>query len=165
MSVLIQGNQIRAIALGTRVQTAAITNPQTGSTAIFTVATGRVIVTSLIGEVTTVQGATANSFNITFDPTGAGAVGDVCAATVCTSDAVGTYYSVSGVQADLLGSQKAGGTEVPTHVLSPVGSPQGIGFLLAPGSMLLKASGNNTGFTQWTITYIAYDDGASIVAA
>lgn len=165
MSVLIQGSQIRDILLGTRVQTAPITNPQTGSTAIFTVATGRVIVTSLIGEVTTVQGATANSFNITFDPTGAGAVGDVVAATVCTSDAVGTFYNVSGVQADLLSSQTAGGTQVPTHVLSPVGTPQGLGFMLAPGSMLLKASGNNTGFTQWTLTYIPLDNGATVVAA
>jgi hypothetical protein len=164
MSVLIQGNQQRALLLGVRVQTAAITNPQTASTAIFTVS-GRVIVTSLIGEVTTVQGATANSFNITFDPTGAGAVGNVCAATVCTSDAVGTFYSVSGVQADLLGSQTAGGTQVPTHVLSPVGASQGLGFMVPAGSMLLAASGSNTGATQWTLTYIPLDDGASVVAA
>jgi hypothetical protein len=162
MSTLIQGDQIRSILLGVRVQTAAITNPQTASTAIFTVAGGRVIITSLIGEVTTVQGATANSFNITFDPTGAGAVGDLCAATVCTSDAVGTFYTVSGVQADLLGSQQAAGTEVPTHILAKV---DGGGFLLPAGSMLLKASGNNTGATQWTLTYIPLDNGASVVAA
>jgi hypothetical protein len=161
MSVLIQGDQLRALLLGVRVQTAAITNPQTASTAIFTVS-GKVLVTSLIGEVTTVQGATANSFNITFDPTGAGAVGDVCAATVCTSDAAGTLYSVNGVQADLLAEQTSAGSEAPTHILAKV---DGGGFVLPAGSMLLKASGSNTGATQWTLTYIPIDDGASVVAA
>jgi hypothetical protein len=159
MSTIIAANDVRAIALGIRVQTAAVTNPQTASTAIFTVA-GRVLVTSLFGEVTTVQGATANSFNITYDPT-VGAVGDLCAATVCTSDAAGTLYGVTGIAADLLSAQTVAGTEVPTHVFALGGKS----ILLSPGSMLLKASGSNTGATQWTITYVPYDNGASIVAA
>jgi hypothetical protein len=159
MSTIIAANDVRAIALGIRVQTAAVTNPQTASTAIFTVA-GRVLVTSLFGEVTTVQGATANSFNITYDPT-VGAVGDLCAATVCTSDAVGTLYGVTGVAAELLSAQTAAGTEVPTHVFALGGRP----ILLSAGSMLLKASGSNTGATQWTLTYVPLDNGASVVAA
>jgi hypothetical protein len=164
MSVLIQGSQQRALLMGVRVQTAAITCPATTSTAIFTVA-GRVIVTSLIGEVTTAIQNQSCNFNITFDPTGAGAVGDVCAATQAQADAVGTFYSVTGVQAGLLSAQTAGGTEVPTHVLAPVGSPQGLGFMLPAGSMLWKASATNTGAVVWTITYIPLDDGGSIVAA
>lgn len=160
MSTIIAGNDVRAIALGIRVQTAAVTNPQTASTAIFTVATGRVLVTALFGEVTTVQGATANSFNLTYDPT-VGAVGDLCAATVCTSDAAGTLYGVTGVAADLLSAQTVAGTEVPTHVFALGGRP----ILLSPGQMFLKASGSNTGATQWTLTYVPLDNGATVVAA
>jgi hypothetical protein len=164
MSVIISANQQRALLMGVRVKTAAITCPATTSTAIFTVS-GRVIVTSLIGEVTTAIQNQACNFNITFDPTGSGAVGDVCAATAVANDAVGTFYSVNGIQADLLSSQKAGGTEVPTHVLAPVGSSQGLGFMVPAGSMLWKASATNTGAVEWTLTYIPLDDGASVVAA
>lgn len=165
MSVIISGNQQRALLMGVRVQTAAITCPASTSTAIFTVAGGRVIVTSLIGEVTTAIQNQSCNFNITFDPTGAGAVGDVCAATQAQADAVGTFYSVTGVQAGLLSAQTAGGSEVPTHVLAPVGAPQGLGFMVPAGSMLWKTSATNTGAVQWTLTYIPLDDGASVVAA
>ncbi len=161
MSTIIAANQQRALLLGIRVQTAAITCPATTSTAIFTVA-GRVIVTSFIGEVTTAIQNQACNFNITHDPTGAGAVGDVCAATTCTADAVGTFYSVNGVQAALLSQQTDAGTEVPTHVLTPV---RGSGFMLPAGTTYWKASATNTGAVQWTLTYIPLDDGASVVAA
>lgn len=161
MSTIISGDQIRALLLGVRVEKAAFTLPASTSTAIFTVSGGRVLVTSLIGEVTTVVQSQACNLNVTIDPTGAGAAADLAAATEINADAVGTFYTVNGVQADLLGSQTDGGTQVPTHALARVGQA----FMVPVGSILLKTSATNTGATKWTLTYIPLDDGASVAAA
>lgn len=161
MSTIITGNQLRSLALGTRVEKAAFTLPASTSTAMFTVSGGRVVITSFIGEVTTVVQAQACNLNVTIDPTGAGAAADLVAATEINADAVGTFYTVNGVQADLLGSQSDGGTQVPTHALARVGR----GFMVPAGSILLKTSATNTGATKWVLTYIPLDDGASVVAA
>lgn len=163
MSTIIQGSQMRALLLGVRVEKAAFTIPQTASTNIFTVTGGRVLVTSIVGEVTTVLGATATSLNLTYTKSG-GSAADISAATVCTSDAVGTLYTITGVAADLMSAQKVGGTEVPsvTYALNRVGGGQ---LVLPAGSMQLKSSANNTGATKWALTYIPLDDGASVAAA
>ena len=162
MSVLINANQVRALLLGIRVKKDAFTLPASTSTAMFTVS-GRVIVTSLIGEVTTAVQAQACDLNVTINPTGAGAAADLVAATEINGDAVGTFYSVSGIQAALLGTQKEGGTEAPTHALAKM--PIGGGFMVPAGSILLKTAATNTGATSWTLTYIPYDDGAAVAAA
>ena len=160
MSVLIQGDQMRALLMGVRVNKAAAVLPATTTGTLFTVSGGRVLVTALIGEVTTVFDGTVNSLNITHDPT-VGAVGDLCAATVCTSDAAGTLYSITGVAADLLSAQKVTGTEVPTHVF--VQAFQTKGIVLPAGTLGLKTTGTDTtGATKWTLTYIPIDDGASV---
>lgn len=151
------------MVLGAKAVKGPVTNPQTASTSLFTVAGGLVLVTGLVGIVTTVQGATANSFNITHTPTG-GSAADLCAATVCTSDAVGTIYSITGVAADLLSAQKVTGTEVPsvTFANSMAGAK---GIFLPSGAVSLKASGNNTGATTWTLFYVPVDTNATVVAA
>lgn len=162
MSVLIQGSQQRALLMGVRVERAAATLPATTSTAYFTVSGGRVIITSLIGEVTTACSATATNLNLTVDPTGANAAADLAAATAITSDAVGTLYTVSGIPTDLLSAEKAGGTAVPNYVSGILFNQ---GFIVPAGSILLKTSATNTGATKWSLTYIPYDDGASVAAA
>jgi len=164
MTAIIQGDQIRSIALGVRVEKGPVTNPQTASTALFTVAGGKVAITSLTGIVTTVQGATANSFNITYTPSG-GSAADLAAATVCTSDAAGTYYTITGVAVDLLSAQKVGGTEVPQVTFAPTPAFVTGPLVVGAGALNLKASGNNTGATSWVLTYVALDNGASVVAA
>jgi len=164
MSTIIQGSDLRAIALGTRVEKGPVTNPQTASTALFTVTGGKVAITSLVGIVTTVQGATANSFNITYTPSG-GSAADLAAATVCTSDAVGTYYTITGVAADLVSAQKVGGTEVPQVTYAPTPTFLTGPLVVGAGALNLKASGNNTGATTWVLTYVPIDNGAAIVAA
>lgn len=163
MSVIIQGSQLRQIDLGVRVEK-VVTNPQTASTNIFTVTGGKVAITSLVGTVSTVQGATANSFNLTYTPSG-GAAADISAATVCTSDAAGTYYTITGVAADLLSAQKVGGTEVPQVTYAPTPTFLTGSLVVGSGAMQLKASGSNTGATTWVVTYVPIDDGAALVAA
>lgn len=162
MSVIIQGDEVRAIALGILVEKAAFTLPATTSTAIFTVTGGRVLITSMVGEVTTVLGATATNLNVTLDPTGANAVADLAAATVVTSDAVGTLYTVSGAPLDLLSAAAVGNTQVPNYVAGPIVNR---GFVVPAGSILLKTSATNTGATKWAVTYVPIDDGAAVAAA
>lgn len=160
MTVVNNGDAFTKAILGTVVRKAAAVLPATGLQTLFTVSTGMVYVTALFGQVTTVFDGTVNSLNVVHDPT-VGAVGDLCAATVCTSDIAGTMYTVHGIQAALLGTQKEGGTEVPTHVLAK--GPVGGGFILPPGVVSLQTSATDTtGATKWWIAYIPLDSGATV---
>lgn len=158
MSVIIQGDQVRAIALGIKVEKAAAVLPATGLQTLFTVSGGRVLCTLLLGEVTTVFDGTVNSLSVEADPT-VGAAADLAAATVCTSDIAGTLYIVNGIQAALLGTQKEGGTEVPTHATArSLG-----GFVVPAGVVQLRTTGTDTtGATKWTMVYVPIDTGASV---
>jgi len=170
MSVIIQGDQIRSLLLGIRVTKATFTLPQTASTAMFTVTGGKVMITSVTGEVTVVLGATATNLNLTYTPSG-GAAADLCAATVCTSDAVGTLYGItSGVATDLLCVQSVssiGGTPVAASEVPNVTYVQALWrpLIVRAGALNLKASASNTGETKWVMTYIPIDDGAAVAAA
>lgn len=152
------------MVLGAKAVKGPVTNPQTASTSLFTVAGGLVLVTGLVGIVTTVQGATTNSFNLQHTPTG-GSAADLCAATVCTSDAVGTIYTLTGVATDLLSAQAVAGVQVPSVTFAPMFLGAGKGIVLPSGAVTLKASGNNTGATTWTLTYVPIDTNATVVAA
>lgn len=162
MSVLIQGDQIRALLLGVRVQKATVSAPQSTSAAIFNVTGGKVAITSIVGEVTTVIGGTTVSYNVTYTKSGGSAV-DLCAATVCTSDAVGTLYSVStGVATDLLSAQTITGTEAPNVTFAQLLRQP---IIVDAGSVNWKTSASTTGAVTWNLTYIPYDNGAAVAAA
>lgn len=152
-----------AINLGFRVDKAAAVLPATTTQNLFTIAGGRVLCTLMIGEVTTVFDGTTNSLSVEADPT-VGAAADLAAATVCTSDIAGTLYTVHGIQAALLGTQKEGGTEVPTHATAK--SPVGGGFIIPAGVVLLRTTGTDTtGATKWFMYYVPLDEGATVVSA
>lgn len=159
MSTIISGDQMRSIVLGIQVNKAAAILPATTVQTLFTIAGGRIFVTALFGEVTTVFDGTANSLSVEADPT-VGAAADLAAATVCTSDIAGTLYTVHGIQAALLGTQKEGGTEVPTHAVAR--SPVGGGFVVPAGVIQLRTTATDTtGATKWTLMYVPLDSGAS----
>lgn len=164
MSVLNQGGAFTRGLLGTAVRRPTATIPQTATGTLFTVTGGRVLVTGIVGEVTTILGAVGN-LNLVHDPDGAGAVGDLCAATACGTDAVGTLYTISGVAADLLSEQTVAGTEAPTHVFALMGALAGKGIVLPAGALGLKASASSTGSIKWDLFYVPLDEGASVVAA
>ncbi|WP_435279169.1 hypothetical protein [Streptomyces sp. 1222.5] len=170
MSTLIQASQIRALSLGIKVPRATATIPQSTSTSIFTVSGGRVFITSVVGEVTTVIGATSVNFNLTYTPSG-GSAADLCAATSCTSDAVGTLYSLtSGVATDLLSIQSVsaiGGTPVAASEVPNVTYAHGLWrpLLVRAGDLKFKTSASTTGAVKWDITYIPLDDAATVTAA
>jgi hypothetical protein len=156
MSVLVQGDQLRSLLCGVKVQRATAALPQTSTSTLFTVSGGKVLITSLVGEVTTVIQTQADATKLTFDPTDAGATQDLCATTDITADAVGTMYSITGTPATAL--QDAlnflPSNKVPAQPI-----------VLKPGAILLDCAASNTGSVKWDLTYIPLDNGASVVAA
>jgi len=152
MSVILKGNG----SLGRMVNRATAALPQSAAGALFTITGGRVIVTSIIGEVTTVIQTQADATKLTFDPTDAGATQDLCATTDITADAVGTMYSITGTPGTALQDAL---NFLPSNKLLA------LPLILKPGSVLLDCAASNTGSVKWTLTYWPLDSGAAVVAA
>jgi len=168
MSVLNPNKAFLQSIFGQPAYKAATTIPQTATGTIFTVTGGKVAITSLTGEVTTVIGATTVNFNVVYTPAG-GSAADLCAATVCTSDAVGTLYSlVSGIAADLLSIQSTSiitvttpilAAEVPTVTYAPMLRQP---LVVRAGAVGFKTSASTTGAVKWVCTWVPLDDGAAL---
>lgn len=152
MSVILKG----AGSWGRVVERATAALPQTTASALFTISTGRVIVTSIIGEVTTVIQTQANNTKLTFDPTAAGATQNLCDVLDITADAVGTMYSITGTPTAVLQDAL---NFLPSNKL--LAEP----IVLKPGSILLDCAASNTGSVKWTLAYWPLDTGASVAAA
>jgi hypothetical protein len=156
MSVLIQGDQLRSLLCGVKVQRATAALPQTSTSTLFTISGGKILVTSLVGEVTTVIQTQADATKLTFDPTDAGATQDLSATLDITADAVGTLYSLTGTPATAM--QDALNFLPSNKVLAQP-------LVLKPGSILLDCAASNTGSVKWDLCYIPLDNGASVAAA
>lgn len=156
MSVLNPNAAFAEGILGKRVERATAALPATTASAIFTIGTGRVAITSIIGEVTTVIQTQANNTKLTYDPTATGATQDLCAVLDISADAVGTLYSITGTPATAMGD-----------ALNFMSSNKMLAqpLILKPGSILLDCAATNTGSVKWTVTWVPYDDGATVVAA
>lgn len=154
MTTIIQGQQIRQMALGLYAQGAAKTVPQNATSTIFTIANGRVLITSLTGKVTTVIGGTTPAFKLIATPT-VGTLNDMCTALTLTAAEVGTQVSMPAA----VGSALAG-------VISKSGSVSAPGAqVVAPGTIGVNcAAADATGAIQWTATWIPLDNGATLVA-
>lgn len=155
MSVIIQGPQVRAIYLGVQVTRAAATIPQTAAQNIFSVTGGRVMVTSLIGQVTTVIGGTATTVKFTNTPT-SGTATDFASATAITSKEVGTMVSLPTTA----GGAVVVGANAGAGVLA---GPQ-VALVLQPGTISYTTSASTTGAISWALTYVVYDTGATVAA-
>lgn len=154
MSVLNDGAAFLKAVLGLKVSRATATLPQTAQAAIFTVSTGRVIVTSLVGTVTTATGATATNLSVIGNPTTGT---DVVLASVVASASkeIGSTFTLPVTFGSALQVQNAGGA----------GTPLGTGFVLNPGTLDILTSASNTGSIKWDLTYLPLDDGAAVTAA
>jgi len=156
MSVLIQGDQLRSLLCGVKVQRTTAALPQTSTSTLFTISGGKVLITSLVGEVTTVIQTQADATKLTFDPTDTGATQDLSATLDITADAVGTLYSLTGTPATAM--QDALNFLPSNKVLAQP-------LVLKPGSILLDCAASNTGSVKWDLCYIPLDNGAAVVAA
>lgn len=162
MSVWIDPAGIRQINLG-QYATKITTATTNGSQSLFTVAGGLVAVTCLVGIATVAFDGTVTSINLTHTPTG-GAAGDVAAATVVTSDAIGTIYTVTGVAAETLSLQTTGGAEVPNVTFGKLWQ-HGSALVLPAGSLKYKGTAADAGTVAWHLTYVPISSGATVTAA
>lgn len=149
----IPGKAQRGNLLGIKVDRATAALPQTTTGALFTVSGGRVLVTGIVGEVTTVIQTQANNTKLVATPTTGTAV-DICAVLDITADEVGCLYGITGVFSDAMVGANAGATVLPQR---PV--------VVAVGTIRLSCAASNTGSVKWSLTYIPLDDGAQVVAA
>lgn len=151
MSTLIQGSQLRTLGFGQRASKS--TGTLAASTvALFTVAGGRVALTSVYGLVG-IAITVANSYKVQHNPT-SGTTVDLCAATdIGTTDTpAGDLLSFTG---EAVGSSLSRGGAVET-LRAPI--------VLAAGQVE-SVSGGTDGEITWVVTWVPLDDGASLVAA
>lgn len=132
-----------------------------GTDNLFTV-TGRVLITSLTGEVTTVVGTTTTMKlrDVTNSV-------DLCAATTITSDAVGTMYALTSISANILNG--TGATPVIGSIPNITGAQQTdvaiVGDAQAALTIAHVLDAAGTGAVTWRLTYIPLIPGATVTAA
>lgn len=162
MSTILQSNQLRLLLLGNQVIKAAQTPPNSGSSAtLFTVAGGMVMVTGLVGRVTTVLSGTTGSISLgTVPTTGTANTAGVASATVVGGCEVGTKLAVVGTAAGAATTLANGGAS------GVAGKPP---FLSLPALVVDSGTINittsvatMTGAIDWYLTYVALDVGASV---
>ena len=138
---------------GFHTSKAAATLPATTTASLFTIATGRVLVTLLMGEITTVNSATATNAKLLINPT-TGTSGEIATDVAVASLEAGTIYLVEGDGSALV-AVSAGGSYLAVHV--PIVVPI--------GTIDLETSATNTGAAKWDIWYFPLDEGATVVSA
>lgn len=153
MSVIIQSDQLRTVVVGTKVDRATANIPQTATGTLFTVSGGRILVTSILGEVTTAIQAQANAVKLRATPT-TGSVNDLSATVDINGAAVGSLLGATGLAADALVLSTGGGV---SNLRNPI--------IVAIGNIGLNTAASSTGQIKWSITYVPYDNGATVVAA
>lgn len=162
-----QAAQLFAAAFGALVTGGAKTLPATTTGHLFTVAGGRVIVTSITGTVSTVVQAQACTVSIGNTPSGgSAATTSITSASASVSGlAVGASF---GVPAFSSGSPAALAFTAASGVLpsADLGVRVDLGgiCLVPAGTIDWTTSATNTGAVAWSITYIPYDAGASVTA-
>lgn len=151
MATQIQGQALRTNAYGPTVVRAPAVIPATATGALFNVVGGNIIITSIVGQVTTVMSATATNLKLNVLNTAAGGAGtDICANVLVTSLAVGTLFSAPSV-----GSAGTVGAAVGQNNELVVGI----------GTVRAITDATNTGAMKWYINYIPLDNGAYVTAA
>ena len=121
---------------------------------LFTVSGGRIKVTQIIGEVTTVMQALATNVRLSGNPT-TGTARNMCANLNIASYAAGDILGITGINTDaMLPPASSGVVEAQT-----------MGVIVQEGTIDLIADAAPTGSIKWTLKYIPIDAGAAVVAA
>lgn len=151
MSVIIQGNQLRDIALGRRATKATGTLAAT-TVPLFTI-TGQVLITSMYGLVTT-SITVANTYKLQLNPT-TGDTQDLCASTD-----IGTTDTLAG---DILQFALATTTAPPKLISVGYGTAR-LDSAVTTGQIESVSAGTDGNIT-WCVTWVPLSDGATLVAA
>src|SRR5262245_52230184 len=131
--------------------------PQTTAAAIFRITGGKILVTSIVGEVTTVIQTQANNTKLIFNPSGAGSSIDMCAVLDITAKAVGILLTIVGVLATAMKATSIWLAVPADNIAAP-------GLVLGPGDVELSCAASNTGQVKWTIVWVPMEAGANVAA-
>lgn len=158
MSTVISGDQLRALRYGKLVSKATAALPASTTANLFTITGGRIILTSIVGEVTTVIQTQANNTKLSSNPT-TGSTVDLCAVKDITALEAGGFLSlVPELDVTPFGAalqqQNAGAISLPV-----------LGIVIPVGAIELNCAATNTGSVKWDMTYVPLDNGASVAAA
>jgi hypothetical protein len=158
MGNFIQGTQLRTLNQGVIVTKAAANLPQSATATLYTVAGGAVLVTGLIGIVTTAVASSDPVLSLGTAPTtGTAETSGIASTTVLTSAEIGTIVTVqpsSGLPGALVvmaSAAKAGNT---VFLANP--------FVVSAGTITWTTGASKTGAMKWYLTYVPLDDGASV---
>jgi hypothetical protein len=148
----------RQLILGEKVDKATGTLAN-GTTTLFTITGGRVLITSLIGRVTTAVGATTSNAKLVYNPTAAGTSFDLCTAVDIASDAVEQTYHLASTSTDAapgaLIVTGAVGQAIPGVLAFPM--------VLQAGTIEQNLSADPVGGAiTWSICWAPYDDLGSL---
>lgn len=156
MTTMVSTTSVRQIALGNYVNRAAAALPQTASGNIFSVTTGRVILTSFQGVVASALGATVTNLKVTFTPT-TGTAQDIASNLAVTSFAAGRVLTLNPT----IGSALVSAATAVSGVAPALACGQ---IYLPVGTMSITTDASNTGTVQWSLTYVPLDAGAAMAA-
>jgi hypothetical protein len=153
VSVIIQGDQLRAALFGQGPVTKSTGTLAATTVPLFTIAGGRVLVTAMWGVVTT-SITVANSYKLQVNPT-TGDTNDLCAATdIGTTDTLAGSVLQFGLST----------TTAPPKLMSI-----GYGTCLLNTAITIgqieHVSAGTDGVISWNILWLPLDNGATLVAA
>lgn len=156
MANFVQGKQLRLLEVGILVSRAAAALPATAAQNIFTVTGGRVLLVSLVGEVTTVIQAQATTVKVTSTPTAGSAIDMSSAVGDINALEVGGRITLANppAAATALVKTNAGYTNLPA-----------VNTVLPVGTLSYTTGATSTGALKWDLIYIPLDDGAAVAAA
>ena len=159
MANYIAGKYLRRLQYGEMVTKSALTLPASTTATLFTVNSGNVIVTSLVGVVTTVIQTQACTISLGTTPT-TGTAENAGIATASPSISALEVGSWLMPQADSMssGTLTTGQLLSTGHAGTLPFQPQP--FIAPPGTITWTTSATNTGAMTWYATYVPLDDGA-----
>ena len=155
MSVFLQGYQLRELLFGTPVNKAAQVLPSNTTGGLYTVSGGAVLVTSLLGHVSTACGTAVTTLALGFTPlTGTAENSGIATATAVTSLEKGTWVAPQP------SSEAAGALVSGGHAGNAVFPPSP--FVVAAGTITATTNNTNLGAFDWYLNYVPLDTGASV---
>jgi hypothetical protein len=151
VSTILQGPQLRNLHFGSTPISKSTGTLAATTVPLFTIAGGRVAITSLFGLVTT-SITVANSYKLQNNPT-TGDTTDINAATdIGTTDSAAGTVIGFGQGTTAAPPLLKGGYNIPSALILPVGQIESV-------------SAGTDGAITWYLTWVPIDDGATVVAA
>jgi len=153
MTAMIQGDQVRSVVFGQRVEKTALAITGISTKPLFLITGGPILITSFVGVVTTIFQAQANAAKIVATPT-VGTVNDLSGTVETNGAIVGALFGLTGLAADAMVLSTGGGV---SNLRNPI--------VVNTGTIGLNTAASSTGAARWILTYVPLDLGAAAVAA